>query len=104
MHHVCLNPDFAEKYRTEILEKKKNIGSDYEPTNSVLCDSCGAPWGMECEWKGLATIALLQVKSFRFLKKKSMKGRAWTPKKWKQVPFRINEAKQEEILDYTLNS
>ena len=73
------------------------MDKDWEPKNSVLCKGCGEIWGIECEWKGMITKALIQIKSFKILRRGNMEGRALTPKKWKDVPFSIREPIPEEM-------
>ena len=95
-HHFCIDPEFKKKYEIGNLKKKKKF-EDMETINSVLCGGCGKEWGVQCLWKGVDTVALMQIKNFKLLRKGSSTGSCLTPKQWKDVPFEVSEP-TEEIL------
>ena len=99
-HHICIEPGFEDKYKAEVLKKIPKMGLDWEPKNSVLCKSCGDVWGIECEWRGMVTKALIQIRSFKLLRSDNLKGKALTPKKWKNVPFSVSEPTTDEIANF----
>ena len=77
------------------------MGVDWKPKRNVLCKSCGDNWGIECEWKGMVTKALIHIRSFKIFRSDNMTGEALTPKKWKDVPFPVTEPTTEEIAAFT---
>ena len=95
-HYICIRSDFKKKYKTDILKKKKKGWDNFVPKYSALCDKCGHEWGKEFEWMGVVTMVLLCIKGFVLVSKSNSPTKRRTPKKWKEVPFKVSEITNEE--------
>uniref|UniRef100_A0A1A7Z5W6 RNA helicase n=1 Tax=Iconisemion striatum TaxID=60296 RepID=A0A1A7Z5W6_9TELE len=93
-HYVNVNPDFKEFYRQggRVLLQKRF--EDWEPGCTVICNNgnCNKDWGFEMKYKESNLLPNLAIKNFAL---ETPDGRM-TVKKWKDVPFMVDEFSFEE--------
>ncbi|KAJ8344705.1 hypothetical protein SKAU_G00288980 [Synaphobranchus kaupii] len=93
-HHVNINPHFEVYYKAGEKVHLDGPFKDWEPGCLISCANCGKEWGMEMIYKAV-TLPNLAIKNFVL---QSPGGRK-PVKKWKDVPFRIEEF---NYTDYVL--
>ncbi|XP_030649474.1 ATP-dependent RNA helicase DHX58 [Chanos chanos] len=94
-HHININPDFKVYYKIGGQVQLERTFEDWEPGRVISCATCGKDWGMEILIKKLMKpLPCLKIKSFSL---KTPEG-SRSPKKWKDVPFTVEELEMEEYV------
>lgn len=91
-HHVVLDTEFRNRINVEAHPKPRKY-DDFEKKGKVLCNKCGYDWGITALYKNVP-VYLLKVCSF------VVEDQAFdrnTYKKWKDVPFQVNELTPEDM-------
>ncbi|XP_069490579.1 ATP-dependent RNA helicase DHX58 [Ambystoma mexicanum] len=94
-HHVNIKPDFKIYYRvsdTPIDFGREMI--DWTPGGSISCH-CGQEWGMEMIYRAV-TLPAISIKNFVM---EALDGKRFTHKKWKDVPFAVEELDYAEVCE-----
>lgn len=91
-HHVVLDPDFRQRIRVEAHPKPAKY-DDFEKKGKVLCRECGYDWGITALYKSVL-VYVLKVCSFVVENQDLVRN---TYKKWKDVPFQVNELAPEDM-------
>ncbi|KAI9539611.1 hypothetical protein NQZ68_005693 [Dissostichus eleginoides] len=93
VHYVNVNPDFEKNYKVGgqvVLEKSFE---DWEPGCKICCRKCDKDWGYEMKYKGNALLPNLSIKNLAL--DTPNVGRL-TLKKWKDIPFIVEDFSFEE--------
>ncbi|XP_076121081.1 ATP-dependent RNA helicase DHX58 [Alosa pseudoharengus] len=88
-HHVIVNKAFEMYYK---VGGQINLGKqfeDWEPGRKIFCAKCRKDWGMEIKFKKVAVLPCIQIKSFSIKTPEDSDLKSY--KKWKDVPFPVEE-------------
>uniref|UniRef100_A0AAY4CWN9 RNA helicase n=1 Tax=Denticeps clupeoides TaxID=299321 RepID=A0AAY4CWN9_9TELE len=96
-HHVNVNPDFKNHYRSGGQVRLERDFEEWEPGRTISCQKCGNDWGMEIKFKKGPVLPCLSIKSFSL---KTPQG-IILPKKWKDVEFPVEDF---VLADYILDT
>ncbi|KAL2100809.1 hypothetical protein ACEWY4_002570 [Coilia grayii] len=102
-HHVIVNPAFKDHYTVGGPIYFDRRFEDWEPGRKISCAICRKDWGMEIKFKKAAILPCISISSFSF---KTPQDTLKSPKKWKDVPFPVEEfdfLKYVESLDLDLD-
>lgn len=91
-HHVVVDPDFRHRIRVDIHPRPKKY-DDFEKKGKILCKECDYDWGITALYKNVP-VYLLKVCSFVVEDQELVRN---TYKKWKEVPFPVNELAPEDM-------
>ncbi|XP_048847929.1 probable ATP-dependent RNA helicase DHX58 [Brienomyrus brachyistius] len=95
-HYINVNPTFKKYYRAGGQVHLEKSFKDWNPGRRISCAACGVEWGMEIIYKNVI-LPNLAIKKFALV----TKDRTTTVKKWKDVPFPIQEF---SYTDYCLTN
>lgn len=96
-HYVNINPGFKNFYKLGGKVVLERSFEDWEPGCTVNCKNgnCNKDWGFEMKYKEVARLPNLAIKNFAL---ETPDGRV-TVKKWKDVPFMVNEFSFEQYCN-----
>ncbi|XP_038134239.1 probable ATP-dependent RNA helicase DHX58 [Cyprinodon tularosa] len=96
-HYVNVNKDFKQHYKLGGKVQLERRFEDWEPGCTVSCNNgnCNKDWGFEMKYKKVALLPNLAIKNFAL---ETPDGRI-TVKKWKDVPFAVEEFSFEQYYE-----
>ncbi|XP_029015698.1 probable ATP-dependent RNA helicase DHX58 [Betta splendens] len=96
-HYVNISPDFREHYTFGGQVMLERTFEDWEPGRTIHCNNgnCNKQWGFEIKYKNAVVLPNLAIKNFAL---ETPDGRQ-TVKKWKDVPFAVDDFSFEEYCD-----
>lgn len=96
---VNITKAFEKNYAHKIHPRrgKRPMGDEWTKKDKIACRNCKWDWGIEAEWKGLATFPLLKMEGFRIKDPVTEKVMP-LKKQWKDACFRPQKADLSELL------
>lgn len=91
-HHVVLDPDFKDQIVVEPHPRPKAY-DNFEKKGKLLCKKCSLDWGISALYKNVP-VYMLKVCSFVV---EDPNGQRQFYKKWKDVPFPVDELLPEDM-------
>ncbi|XP_061568721.1 probable ATP-dependent RNA helicase DHX58 [Cololabis saira] len=100
-HFVNINPDFENNYKVGGQVMLPKTFEDWEPGCTISCKNgqCSMNWGFQMKYKKIALLPNLAIKNFAL---ETPDGRV-TAKKWKDVPFMVEDFSFEEYCQNVLH-
>ena len=95
-HHFVIDQTFHDRIVTEPHPDPAKYG-DFQKTDKVYCGKCKYDWGIMAVYKG-TRFPVIKVSSFIVINTNT--SRRQTFKKWKTIPFAVEQLTSAELQQY----